>query len=109
MPTVVELGPKDKGRTVDIRRGDIVEICLPENPTTGYQWSIDRGEATVVALEESEFSRVPDARTGRGGWRKMRFRARTVGTAQLRLTLSRPWERDTSIIERYEVTLHIEG
>lgn len=109
MRAVVELGPEDDGRTVEIRRGDIVEIYLPENPTTGYQWSIDRGDATVVALEESEFSQVPDARTGRRGWRKMRFRARTAGTAQLRFKLSRPWERDKSVVERYEVTLHIEG
>lgn len=109
MAVGVELGPEDKGKTVEVRRGALMEVCLPENPTTGYRWEVDHADESIVGLEEVVFSRASSVTVGAGGWRTFRFKARATGSARLQLKRWRPWEGSQSIVDRYEVSIRVEG
>ena len=59
----------DRGKTFTVRRGDAIVINLAENPTTGYEWAIDKINSKVIELQNSEFSLPKNAGVGGGGER----------------------------------------
>jgi len=104
----VEVTAADKGKTVEIRRGDKVDIKLEENATTGYRWAIDKMDEEVLELESSDFATAPDIGIGGGGERRFSFKAKGTGTARVELKLWREWEGDASVIDRYDLTIRVE-
>jgi inhibitor of cysteine peptidase len=52
---------------------------------------------------------TPGRPVGRGGTRTFTFIGKNAGTVDLQLKLWREWEGDSSIRERFEVTIDIEG
>jgi inhibitor of cysteine peptidase len=103
MPTIT-LTRADDGRTVDLRPGDVVVIHLEENPTTGYQWTVQPGGHQVMALESSDYVRSPGAGVGGGGERVLTFKAVEAGTEAVGLQLSRGWQSQNAIPETFAVT-----
>lgn len=97
----------DQGKIFTVRSGDRISINLAENPTTGYEWAIDKIDSQVIELEDSEFSLPENAGIGGGGERIFTFKTKAVGIAKLQLKEWRPWEGDRSIVQRFEVTLQI--
>ncbi len=86
------LGPDDRGREVTLEVGQVIEVHLPANPSTGYTWLVkDGAPGPVVLVAEPAFT--PEAqRPGAGGTLVLRFRAVTQGETRVRLTYQRPWE-----------------
>ena len=103
----ITLTEVDKGKTIDVHQGTEVLIRLKENPTTGYRWAIDQIDDTVLPLQSSNFSSTPSAGVGAGGTRIFTFTAKQPGTVHLQLKLWREWQGDSSIIERYDVTIQV--
>jgi inhibitor of cysteine peptidase len=105
---IITLTEGDHGRTVSVRRGDVVEVSLPENPTTGFRWAVEEPESAAVSLLSAALSPPPaNAGLGHGGVRVFRFAAGSAGNVQLRLKRWREWEGDGSIAARFEVTLNV--
>ncbi|NPA07075.1 MAG: protease inhibitor I42 family protein [Chloroflexi bacterium] len=86
------LGPDDQGREITLKVGQVIEVHLPANPSTGYTWLVkDGAPGPVVLVAEPAFT--PEAeRPGAGGTLVLRFRAVTPGEAHVRLAYQRPWE-----------------
>jgi inhibitor of cysteine peptidase len=103
----ITLTEADKGKTIDVPQGTEVLIRLKENPTTGYRWAIDQNDDTVLPLQSSNFSSTPSAAVGAGGTRIFTFTAKQPGTAHLQLKQWREWQGDSSISERYDVTIQV--
>ena len=101
------LAVSDQNRTVDVTLGDTLLLALPENPTTGHLWALDRPEATPAAVLSSEFARPHADRMGAPGVRSLRVKPTQAGTLQLRLKRWRPWEGDPSVVERFELTVQV--
>ena len=40
----VSLTKANNGQSIEVRQGDEIILRLPENPTTGYGWHIDRAD-----------------------------------------------------------------
>ena len=97
----------DQNRTVDVALGDTLLLALPENPTTGHLWALDRPEASPVTVLSSEFSRPQADRMGAPGVRSLRLKPTQAGTLQLRLKRWRPWEGDPSVVERFDLTVQV--
>ena len=97
----------DRGKTFTVRRGDRIAINLAENPSTGYEWAIDKIDSQAMELEDSEFFLPENAGIGGGGERIFTFRTKARGITRLQLKEWRPWEGDRSIIQRFEVTFQI--
>jgi predicted secreted protein len=101
------LAEPDNGKTFDVQVGTPVTLRLPENPATGYRWSIAALDDALLSLEGSEFDQAPAAGVGGGGTRTIRLLPRAAGTAQLSLRNKRAWESDASAVGQFEVTLNI--
>lgn len=84
----------DAGSSVALRVGDTLEVTLPGNPTTGYQWAVGAGDAAILQLRgEPEFVAAGEA-LGSGGSVTLRFAAIGPGDLQLQLVYRRPFEPD---------------
>ena len=55
---VVSLTKANNGQSIEVRQGDEIIVRLPENPTTGYGWHIDRADG--LSPEMSEYAMGPD-------------------------------------------------
>jgi inhibitor of cysteine peptidase len=105
----VQLTQADKSRAITVQPGDEIVITLPENPTTGYCWSIDQTDESVLISQTSTFSSALGGAVGSGGARTFLFIAKQSGTIHLQLKLFRAWLGDSSIIDRFDTTIQIQS
>jgi inhibitor of cysteine peptidase len=101
---VVTLTEANTGGVIEIGQGDVIDLRLYENATTGFRWQLVQADGLVEepALDTLD-RRVPEEppMMGAGGMRVFRFRARTPGRGRLELKLWREFEGDASIVKRF--------
>src|SRR5690242_21633715 len=102
----ITLTSSDNGTTHQARPGDDIEVMLPENPTTGFRWQVDRIDGPLH-LEGDTYRADPGAQIGGGGTRVFHFRATGPGPAQLALKNWQAWEGERSVVDRFAATLEI--
>ncbi|HEU0013982.1 MAG TPA: protease inhibitor I42 family protein, partial [Longimicrobium sp.] len=84
------------GSSHSLAPGDTLKVELPSNPSTGYEWVIERLDTAVIALRRATFTPNEAARAGNdgaGGTATWRFAARSPGSTRLLMRYQRPWER----------------
>jgi inhibitor of cysteine peptidase len=96
----------DNGRTVELHVGDEVALRLPENATTGYRWAIDSADANLVDIKEGQYVSTSE-KMGGGGEAQWLIKAKAPGATSIKLKRWRQWEGESSVVERYEITLRI--
>src|SRR5690349_307163 len=65
----------DAGSLVEMHVGDVLELTLPANPTTGYQWEVkDLDSAILQPVGEQTFKPSSNA-VGSAGLATLRFEA----------------------------------
>jgi len=120
------LDEHDSGRIFHIRVNDELHILLPEAPSTGYIWTVDkttivdlRGDASAedesangafLALVDEKFQPAAhpgELRLGAGGLRHFVFRSLKPGKHTLQLVNRRPWQANTRGLKTFEVFLDI--
>ncbi len=99
----------DRGETVQLRAGEILEVRLIENPTTGFRWTVERDNEGIVDLVSSVYSPGLPSTPGAGGERVFTFEGKRAGVSRLRLRLSRPWEGESKGSEVFDLTVEVEG
>ena len=104
MPAV--LTPSDNGGSFKLRVGGDAVLQLPENASTGYRWAVDSADTALVEVKEGDSLSTSKA-VGAGGEAQFQIEAKASGTAHVKLKRWRPWEGDSSVVERYEVTFEI--
>jgi inhibitor of cysteine peptidase len=98
----MEIDERANGTQVRLPVGDALGLRLPENPTTGFRWSlIHAGEPACVPVGDAV--EPPSGPPGAGGWHRWRFRAALPGTGQIELTYRRGWERDATRARTFNV------
>lgn len=105
LPPLTEV---NNGQTVKLGVGDRLTIQLQENPSTGYQWTLEDNTDSVLPLRSSEYYLAPTGRVGSGGQHIFILQGAQVGTAQPRFKHWRSWEGDASILDRFTVTVQVE-
>jgi len=102
----IVLDAGDNGSQVELNPGQVLEVTLVSNPTTGYSWEVSDVDETVLAqLGEVEFQQAPsegEPVTGAGGTETFRF-ASATGETTLTLVYHRPWEKDVEPLEIFTV------
>ena len=101
----ISLGMADNGTTISVRKGTEVQVDLEDRGTTGFRWSIDAIDDRVLATAGEQSVAYPGI--GAGAHRVFRFEAKGTGSSQLALKLWRSWEGDSSVIERFDVTVRV--
>lgn len=104
--TQATLSESDNGKTIELKSGEQISIDLHENATTGYRWVLETSDVRVVVIQTGDFSSKA-ALVGAGGRTAWIVKAVAAGTAELRGKRWRQWEGETSVKERYLVTVHV--
>lgn len=101
------LSEKNAGKTVALNAGEIFQVVLPGNPTTGYNWEMASGKIAILRqIGEREFKRDSEL-IGSGGKFVFTFEAAAQGQAIIRLIYHRPWERNIPPANTFEITIII--
>lgn len=88
---------------VGLEVGDILEVVLPANPSTGYLWEVGFYNQSVLKLfGEPEFLRT-STNLGAEETQKMHFEAIGEGETKLVLVYRRPFEEEDVNPKTFEV------
>lgn len=91
-PQTLRLNSSDNGKTVSLSKGDILEVVLPANPSTGFTWvSTVPLEPVLQVMGIAQFE-ADSAAIGAGGKLTLRYQAAQVGQTQLALAYRRTFE-----------------
>lgn len=101
------LREQDAGKTVDVPVGDVAEIRLPENPTTGYRWAITQFSEKTCAVVHDEFIAPVNKAYGASGEHMWQLRAVAPGDCEIEFTYSRSRASDNAEQRVYRVRLHV--
>ena len=100
----------NNGTTVELVTGDTFQIKLNENPTTGYQWTLE----TTSGLEIMSDNFLPPAPglIGAGGIHEWDIKTTASGTQQVTGVYtgvhSHSWENMTGSEQRFVLTVEVE-
>jgi predicted secreted protein len=97
------------GKTVKANVGDTVEVRLPGNPTTGYQWECLNPSKSLPLADEAYTADLPQL-TGSGGTYSFFFKPDGFAHGKsftIRFAYFRSWEGQAAAIENFSITLKV--
>ena len=95
----------DDQKTFHITHGAIIELHLPETPSSGYRWevSVENG----LNLVGDTYTANPGSGIGGGGTRVFQFQAVHPDESRVRAKLWRAWLGDASVVDRCEFLIEV--
>ena len=96
------------GRQVVLYVGEVLQVTLSENGSTGYQWGIPpelKRKFPATIREREQTLEAPDGPPGTPGMRHLYFEAVRTGSAELELQYRRPWERATPPARKFRLRI----
>ena len=98
---------KDNDKIINLNIGDNLQINLPGNYTTGYQWVVINGYDDDVIKQEGKDEYQPEKTdlVGAGGTATFTFKAVGTGRTDLNLEYKRSWEKNGDVPEDFEITI----
>ncbi len=86
---------RDPAVEIVVEKGEEFAIVLESNPTTGYQWKLNRAlDEKILTLEKTEFEPPEEEVLGAPGEEKWTFKAQGLGRTTIELAYVRPWEEE---------------
>lgn len=83
----------DPAAVIRVEPGDLFDVVLESNATTGYSWRLARPlDAVSLQLVESRYEAPDSGLVGAAGRERWRFRALAPGRTEIALEYVRPWE-----------------
>lgn len=105
---MVTLTQADKGNTVTLKRDEVVDIVLTENPSTGFRWIVAQDGDESLELLSSHYIPPTDPGIGGAGQHFWEFKAKEAGEARLLFKHMREWEGDKSVVEQLEFNIRVQ-
>jgi len=109
MPEKKQLTEKDSGSSIDLRTQDTLVISLPENPTSGFRWEIERVDSQILRPAGEPVYEPSSNLVGAGGVTTYRFEAAGVGSTTLKLMYHRSFEKDVPPASTFELNVRVTG
>ena len=107
-PNIYIADENDNGQTVSMAVGDALQLSLPENPSTGYVWSVvTNNEAVLRPDEDPAYTPVGTVMPGSGGRVTFSFTAIAQGNVNLQLILARPQETAVEAAETFALAVSV--
>ena len=103
---VLRIDETRNGQTLEAAPDQIVEICLAENPTTGFRWRLAPAGGPVATLVHDAFEPGRQA-PGQPGIHRWQFKVAAAGSGQVRFVYRRSWEDDSAAARVFTVTLSV--
>jgi len=104
VPRGLILEQPDSGSDIFLVQGDLIQVRLPANPSTGYSWAIAGNAPSVLRpIGEPKYDPPDKGKPGAGGTQTLEFRVVGGGGAFLDLVYKRPSEKDAAPARRWGV------
>ena len=113
---VVKVNRLNQEQTIYLTAGQVLEISLPRKATTGYTWRESNATAastkSIAKIGDDDF--ISDAVSGQtikrktvggSGTQIVRYVGTSQGTTVLNLELKRQWDKKSSVIDSYTITV----
>ncbi len=95
-------------KAVTVAKGASFRIELPSNPTTGYDWQVEKIDKKHCYVLTSGFIPASNKNlVGAGGLKWWEIKAVKKGTTKIKLRYVRPWEKDKKPAEIFETRVNI--
>jgi predicted secreted protein len=104
-PATVTIGEPQAGGQVSLQVGDVLQVNLDGNPSTGYSWSAKGLDATVLEQAGEPEFRPASSALGASGTVTARFVAVGAGQTTLTLSYARPFERGVPPLKTFTVSV----
>jgi inhibitor of cysteine peptidase len=93
------------GASVELKKGQLMVLKLPSNPTTGFDWEIVSIDPSIIK-QSGEMSYKSDSKlAGSGGVDTWTFEAASSGTTRLVLSYHRSWEKDVEPLQVFNLDI----
>jgi inhibitor of cysteine peptidase len=92
---MIQIDRSYNDREVTLTIGEVVEISLAENPTTGFRWELRVKPEPSCSLIK-DWSESATGPPGKGGTHRWQFQAVRPGTGEIKLEYRRPWEQEAA-------------
>ncbi len=102
------VGMAQSGQTLELSVGQELTVTLDANATTGYSWTVDQIDESVLSQQGDPEYVVnnPDPNLVGGGGRAIfRFQAASPGQSELRLIYHRQWEQGVAPVQTFTATV----
>jgi inhibitor of cysteine peptidase len=106
LSTMIRINESYSGQEVGLAAGEVLEITLVENRTTGFQWALKTKpeSSCMLIIDESVGTAGPP---GKGGSHRWCFRAVRPGTGAIELEYRRPWEKSTQPGKTFKLSVKV--
>ena len=105
---VVKVSDQDDGATVNVDEGNIIELSLESNPTTGFSWAVTTiDESVLMQTGDPTFESESDG-LGSGGIETFQFETVRPGSTTLELAYRRSFEQDVEPAKTFKITLNVQ-
>ncbi len=98
----------DSGGTVTIKMGDVLEVRLSSNPSTGYAWYLTKQSTALLKLTGQSQTQATQPGVGRPIVQVFDFAPIATGTGVLLLHYVRSWEAPDPNEEQFSLNVTIE-
>lgn len=96
------------GEELSILRGQVVVLTLASNPSTGFTWSVEEVDPSILRQRGlPEFQPGNSGQVGAEGVQIFRFDAIASGTTDLKLIYSQPFEEGVEPADRFEMRITV--
>jgi predicted secreted protein len=103
---VMEIDKSYDGREVEMNVGEVAEVKLAENPTTGYRWVFAAKPEPICKIADDSFEPGGSA-PGAGGIHRWKFEAASSGTGAVKLEYRRPWEKNAAAGQTFKLNIRV--
>lgn len=100
----VNSNPSIQNKEMTVKYGEIFEISLPSNPTTGYEWNVILSPG-LLKINEKYDTNCKQNMVGCGGVKIWTLRAVRSGKESFNGSYKRSWEAFPAEVVNYNITV----
>ncbi|MBK8050254.1 MAG: protease inhibitor I42 family protein [Anaerolineales bacterium] len=101
----VTLTDADAGKPVNLVAGDLLQIAIPANPSTGYQWVVTQNDGALLRLQPDSGFKPESDLEGAPGTQIFLFRSLQPGSVGLQIGEFPPGAEQADKTLEYAVTI----
>lgn len=108
-PTTLIINENNQKDKYSVKKGDILEVILNTNPSTGYEWTIVNIDTSKLNIVDEKYTPkiVNDKIVGSGGSKTHIFKSIDKGKTTVDFIYSRPFEKELPPKKKFHVNLEI--
>lgn len=103
----IKIDEEADGTTITLAVGDVLEVALPANPTTGFTWEVTAVDGAILSAAGDWVFVADSTAIGSGGTMSFSFDVLAPGTTTLEMVYYRTFESEPPA-DTFTVTVTVE-